>query len=216
MSKVKVKKIMVVAFGDSLTAGYQPPKGNAPLPKSTPYTVPLKKMVDEALEKAGKLKQVNVTFYNKGVTGELTSDMLRRFESDVISVKPNYTIILGGANDIGWSVEPKEIMDNLIQMYEGASSAGIEVIACTVPSIVGVKKLIAPRVELNEMIKDYCFENEILCVDLFSATADPKTGELDRKYSSDGLHMNVAGYVKMAETIFNQAFAKLIPIWTMG
>ncbi|MGQ9543792.1 MAG: GDSL-type esterase/lipase family protein [Candidatus Bathyarchaeia archaeon] len=212
----KAKKILVVAFGDSLTVGYQPPKANTPLPKSTPYTVPLKRMVDDALEKIGKLKEVNVTFYNKGVAGELTSDMLRRFDNDVISVKPNYTIILGGTNDIGWSVEPEEIMDNLVQMYEGTSSAGIEVIACTVPSILGARSLINPRVKLNELIKDYCFENEIICVDLFSATVDPKTGELDRKYSSDGLHMNTTGYMKMAETIFAQAFVKLIPIWTMG
>lgn len=212
----KVKKILVVAFGDSLTVGYQPARPSSPLPKSTPYTEPLKKVVDEALEKTGKLRIINVTFYNKGVTGELTADMLWRLDGDVISMKPNYTIILGGTNDLGWAVEPKDIMENLAQMYERTSSKGIEVIACTVPSIIGPETYVKPRLELNESIRDYCFENEILCVDLFSATADPKTRILDKKYSSDGLHMNTAGYLKMAETIFNQAFTKLIPIWTMG
>jgi len=211
----KTKKIPVVAFGDSLTAGYQPPKPGTPLPKLTPYTDSLKRMIDEALEKAGKRRLVDVTFYNKGVSGELTADMLRRFSGDVVAVKPNYTIVLGGSNDIGWAVEPNEILENLVQMYRKSSAAGIEVITCTIPSIISDETYIKPRLELNELIADYCFENEAICVDLFSATADSKTNMLDKKYSSDGLHLNTAGYFRMAETIFNQAFAKLIPIWTM-
>jgi len=209
------KRILVVAFGDSLTSGYQPPGQGSPLPKSTPYTDPLKKMIDGALEKANKLHLLDVTFYNKGVSGELTSDMLRRLEGDVLSVKPNYTIILGGSNDIGWSVEPSDILENLVQMYEKSTAANIEVVACMVPSIIGSEDYVKPRLELNELIADYCFENEFVCVDLFSATADPKTKMLDKKFSSDGLHLNSAGYTKMAEVIFNQAFAKLIPVWTI-
>lgn len=211
----KTKKILVVAFGDSLTSGYQPPGPGSPLPRSTPYTDPLKKMIDGALEKANKLKLVDVTFYNKGVSGELTSDMLRRLEGDVLSVKPNYAIILGGSNDFGWSLEPSDILDNLVQIYEKSAAANIEVVACTVPSIIGPETYVKPRLELNELIADYCFENELVCVNLFSATADPKTGMLDKKYSGDGLHLNTAGYTKMAEVIFNQAFAKLIPVWTI-
>jgi lysophospholipase L1-like esterase len=84
-----------------------------------------------------------------------------------------------------------------------------------VPSIIGPEAYVKPRLELNELIADYCFENELVCVDLFSATADPKTKMLDKKYSSDSLHLNTAGYMKMAEVIFNQAFAKLIPVWTI-
>jgi acyl-CoA thioesterase-1 len=214
--RVKPKKILVVAFGNSLTAGYQSPTSGSPLPKMTPYTDHLKKMIDAALEKINKLKLLNVIFYNKGVSGELTADMLRRLETDVLSIKPSYATILGGSNDIGWSIEPEEIMDNLTQMYDESSFAGIEVIACTVPSIIGSETLINPRIKLNEMIKDYCFDNEIACVDLFSSTITMGTNKLDKKYSSDGLHLNTNGYIKMAETIFEQAFSKLIPIWTVS
>ncbi|WP_455280021.1 SGNH/GDSL hydrolase family protein [[Eubacterium] cellulosolvens] len=213
---VKAKKILVVAFGNSLTAGYQSPTSGSPLPKMTPYTDHLKKIIDTALEKINKLKLLNVIFYNKGVSGELTGDMLQRLDSDVLSVKPSYATILGGSNDIGWSIEAEEIMDNLTQMYDKSTSAGIEVIACTVPSIIGPETLIKPRLKLNEMIKDYCFDNEIVCVDLFTSTITIGTNKLDKKYSSDGLHLNTAGYIKMAETIFEQAFSKLIPIWTVS
>ena len=212
--KVKAKQILVVAFGNSLTAGYQSPTSGSPLPKMTPYTDYLKKMIDTALEKINKLKLLNVIFYNKGISGELTGDMLRRLDSDVLSIKPSYAAILGGSNDIGWSIEIEEIMDNLTQMYDDSSSAGIEVIACT--SIIGPETLIKPRLKLNELIKDYSFDNEIVCVDLFTSTVIPGTNKLDKKYSSDGLHLNTAGYIKMAETIFEQAFSKLIPIWTVS
>ena len=214
--KVKSKQILVVAFGNSLTAGYQSPTSGSPLPKMTPYTDNLKKMIDTALEKINKLNLLNVIFYNKGVSGELTGDMLRRLDSDVLSVKPSYAIILGGSNDIGWSIETEEIMDNLTQMYEKASSVGIEVIACTIPSIIGPETLIKPRLKLNEMIQDYSFDNEIVCVDLFTSTITAGTNKLDKKYSSDGLHLNTAGYAKMAETFFEQAFSKLLPIWTVS
>jgi lysophospholipase L1-like esterase len=172
-------------------------------------------MIDASLEKIGKLRLIEVTIYNKGVSGEASSDMLRRIDSDVITTKPNYTIILGGSNDIGWGTEPDEIFENLVQMYEKAASAGIEVIACTLPSVVGDQTYIKPRLELNELITDYCFDNETVSVDLFSATVDPKTKMLDKKYSSDGLHLNTSGYQQMAEAIFSQAFVKLIPVWTV-
>ncbi len=209
------KKILIVAFGDNLTAGYQSPGLGKALPKSTPYTDPLKSMIDASLEKIGKLRLIEVTIYNKGVSGEASSDLLRRIDSDVIPTKPNYTIILGGSNDIGWGTEPDEILENLVQMYEKAASAGIEVIACTLPSVVGDQTYIKPRLELNELITDYCFDNETVYVDLFSATVDPKTKMLDKKYSSDDLHLNTAGYQKMAEAIFSQAFVKLIHVWTV-
>ena len=106
--KAKANKILVVGFGDSLTAGDQPPRPGAPLPKSTPYTDPLKELIDGALDKIGKLKLVQVIIYNKGVSGETTSDMMRRLDSDVLSVKPSYTIILGGSNDIGWGVDQRK------------------------------------------------------------------------------------------------------------
>ncbi len=39
-------------------------------------------------------------FINAGVTGETTTEMRRRFERDVISLKPDYVLIQAGVNDL--------------------------------------------------------------------------------------------------------------------
>lgn len=184
------KRIIIVALGDSLTLGYQNPFLDPLYQEETPYT-------DILQEKLGN----NVKIYNKGVCGELTRDMLSRFERDVLSYKPDYVIILGGSNDLGWGFTPSEICKNLFRMYKMAKNFKIEPVACTVPSILHFDELIPPRIRLNSLIKEFTKKNNLLFVDLFSALSDPKTKRLNEEFSSDGLHLNRAGYQIMGETI---------------
>jgi lysophospholipase L1-like esterase len=51
-------------------------------------------------------------------------------------------------------------------------------------------------IRLNSMIKSYCDENDIVFVDYWSTMQDGHKG-LDKKYSDDGVHPNLAGYKKM-------------------
>jgi lysophospholipase L1-like esterase len=189
----EVKKISIVCIGDSLTMGYQNPFLNPLTVEETPYTDVLK----------GKLGE-RAKIYNKGLCGELTRDMLHRFERDVISHQPNYVIILGGSNDLGWGFPPKEICKNLVEMYKQARTAGIEPIACTVPSILTFDDLIPARKKLNSLIKEHAKKQRILCVDLFSALSHPKTKRLREEFSSDGLHLSKEGYTVMGETIWRE------------
>jgi len=194
----EVKKITIVAIGDSLTLGYQNPFLDPMTVEETPYTDVLKKKMGE-----------NVKIHNKGLCGELTRDLLHRFERDVIPYKPDYVVILGGSNDLGWGFPPKEICKNLIEMYKQARAAKIEPVACTVPSILNFDDLIPARKKLNSLIKEYTQKNHILCVDLFSALSHPKTKRLREEFSSDGLHLSKEGYTVMGETIY-QALAPSI------
>lgn len=190
------KKITIVAIGDSLTLGYQNPFLDPMTVEETPYTDMLKKRLGE-----------DAKIYNKGLCGELTRDMLHRFERDVISYKPDYVIILGGSNDLGWNFPPKKICKNLVEMYKQARAAKIAPIACTVPSILNFDDLIPARKELNSLIKEYAKKNRILCIDLFSALSHPKTKRLREEFSSDGLHLSKEGYTVMGEAIY-QALSK--------
>jgi acyl-CoA thioesterase-1 len=201
--------LIFVALGDSLTVGFQSISPTAPIMELTPYTY----FLDQIIAKARR--QLNFTtkirFVNKGVNGELTEDMLRRFERDVIAFMPNYVIILGGSNDLGWGLlSPEKIFHNLRQMYTIAIRQRIKPIACTVPSILGFDSLIPQRLELNSLIKQYCSKSRILCVDIFQATANPQTQQLLDDYSNDGLHLSTAGYKKVAETIFQEAVKKIL------
>jgi acyl-CoA thioesterase-1 len=54
---------------------------------------------------------------------------------------------------------------------------------------------------LNQLIRDYAAAKHIPCVDLFTATADPDSGQLAQIYSNDGLHLTTAGYRLFAEQV---------------
>jgi len=204
------KQLRFVAFGDSLTVGFQSQTSDSFLPQTTPYTDFLKQEVETMLAELGRAEAFRVQFHNRGVCGELTSDMLLRFKQDVVYLKPSHVVILGGSNDIGWDVVAEEVFSNLKEMYWEAEENGIEPIACTVPSILGFDMYIQPRMELSRLIMKYCHDRGVRCVDLFKATSNPKTNRLLEEYSNDGLHLSTRGYRKVAETIWSEAVEEII------
>ena len=201
-----VRTISFVALGDSLTVGFIPET----FPINYPYTEFLKEMADNFLKQVGKDDTVDVTIMNRGVNGELTSDILLRFRRDVIALRPNCLIVLGGTNDIGWGVPVEEIFANLTRMFHMAMDNAIEPMGCTVPSVLGWDEGIPPRMELNELLKRFCSEKGILCADLFAGTCDPETKRLRADCSSDGLHLNGVGYRRIAETIFDEVIRSVL------
>jgi acyl-CoA thioesterase I len=194
----------IVCFGDSLTAGYQSPTYDMPSILETPYGTFLQKRLG-----------TQATVVTCGVCGEVTSDMVVRFQHDVLPYRPNYVVILGGANDLGCHVAPPEIFRNLLRLYEQASAAGIRPVAVTVPSIrmevnpadrYWLNDFLMQRQHLNRLILDYCLKHGMDCIDLFAATAEPDTLLLAGPYSNDGLHLTTAGYRKMADLLYEQVF----------
>ncbi|HXY83528.1 MAG TPA: GDSL-type esterase/lipase family protein, partial [Candidatus Saccharimonadales bacterium] len=147
---------------------------------------------------------VKVNVLNRGINGDLTSGMLERFSRDVIDEKPNYAIILGGTNDLGWGFDPAMIVHNLSTMYDAALKTRIVSVACSVPSILGFDELIPPRLKLNKIIRMEAEKRSIPFVDFFTATADPKTNMLSEDYSADGLHLTTKGYQRMGKCLFDK------------
>jgi lysophospholipase L1-like esterase len=135
--------------------------------------------------------------------------MLDRFDSDVARLSPRVVIILGGSNDLGWGLAPKEVFLNLSRMYELSLENDIAPVACTVPSILGCDEGIPSRVELNNLLQEHCRDMGIRCVDLFSALLEQTSSRLALLYSSDGLHLNSEGYRKMGAVIYEEG---LLPI----
>lgn len=207
------RSILVMCFGDSLTAGFQSPTVEHPTGQETPYGQYLQDYL-------GRAAQVRTS----GICGELTGEMVMRFRRDVLDHKPGYVSILGGTNDLGWSGSPDQIMRNLIKLYEQTFAGGGIPIPVTVPSIrvensqdsregqEWVAGHLARRELLNRLIREYAVAKDIACVDLFSATADPDTNQLAARYSNDGLHLSTAGYRLFAE----QVALVLAPLLSQG
>ena len=174
-----------IAFGDSLTAGFIPTRIT-----HQPYTLFLQQYLDKFCIQ-NSMTDLHIKILNRGVNGNLTSDMLLRFRWDVLNAQPTHVIILGGTNDLGWELPVDEIFANLTAIYTQACENNITPICCTVPSVLGWDTGIPPRVQLNTHIQTYCLKKRLPCVDLFTQTCDSQTKRLRGEYTSDGLHFNL-------------------------
>ena len=199
----------IVALGDSLTVG----ENEFDLSESdecASYPTYLELLAQRHLNRHERQSGVRVNVVNKGISGELTTGMLERFSRDVIAERANCVIILGGTNDIGWNLDPTITAHNLGMMYDAALSGSIMPVACAVPSILGFDELIPPRLSLNSMIRKQAEKRRTAFVDLFTATADPQTNRLSKRYSADGLHLNGKGYERIAQCVFDNWLRSLL------
>ncbi len=147
-------------------------------------------------------------YVGRGISGQVTSQMLVRFRSDVINLKPKAVIILAGTNDIAQnngSITVEHIFENFVSMAELAKANKIKVVLCSVlpahhyPWRQDIES-IKPINELNSMLKEYAKKNKIAYADYYSAMVDERQG-LDKKYQNDEVHPNKAGYAVMEEVI---------------
>ncbi len=143
-------------------------------------------------------------YYDRGISGQTTGQMLVRFRPDVINLKPRVVVILAGANDIAENNGPSKLEDvfgNICSMAELAKANGIAVVISSVlpaysfpwrPNINPVPKIEA----LNTMLKAYSAKNGIVYLDYYTAMVDERKG-LPARFSEDGVHPNLEGYKVM-------------------
>jgi len=147
---------------------------------------------------------VKKSYVNRGIGGQTTPQILLRFKTDAIDLKPKVIVILAGTNDIAENTGPitlEKINKNIISMAELAKKNDIIVILSSVlpafdypwkPGLQPAEKIVA----LNGMIKSYADKNEIIYLDYYSAMVDKRKGLKDA-YTYDGVHPNKAGYQVM-------------------
>ncbi len=155
-------------------------------------------------------------YVNRGIGGETSTQMLLRFRSDVINLKPSAVVILAGINDIAENQGPISIPDiarNIFFMSQLASENNIKVILCSVlpaydfpwrPGLNPKDKVIS----LNDLIQKHSQENSFEYVDYFSSMVDERKG-LIKEYGNDEVHPNLEGY-KVMESIIQKSINKVL------
>ena len=152
-------------------------------------------------------------YLNRGIGGQTTSQMLLRFQPDVIALQADAVVILAGTNDIAGNSGPvslESVEQNLATMAELAKLHGIRVVLASILPVSDDKKdkdgqpLLRSRDRplskirpLNEWLAEYARKNGHVYLDYFSAFADAN-GVLKPALNDDGLHPNAAGYAVMA------------------
>ncbi len=144
-------------------------------------------------------------YFNRGISGQTTPQMVLRFKQDVIDLKPKVVVILAGINDIAGNTGPmtlEQTGDNIIAMAQLAKANHISVVLSSVipafdfpwrPGLEPAEKVVT----LNKMIKEYASKNNMVYLDYFSAMSDERHG-LKNELGYDGVHPNLEGYKVMA------------------
>lgn len=141
-------------------------------------------------------------FVGRGISGQVTNQMLLRFRQDVIDLHPKYVVILAGTNDIAENsgkIDIEKTFGNIVSMCDLARANGIKPIICSVipaasfywhPHVTGAAEKI---VQFNTMLEEYAKANKIKYVDYHSAMKD-EHGGLPQNLANDGVHPTREGY----------------------
>ena len=154
-------------------------------------------------------------YYDRGISGQTTPQMLLRFYDDVLALNPDVLVLKCGINDIAQNTgpyDPAKTINNIKAIAQLARINKIKVILCSVlpandfkwrPGLEPADKVIA----LNAAIKQFAQEQDYFYLDLYSSVVDENKG-MKKEYASDGVHPTVEGY-KVIEPLVEDAIRKV-------
>lgn len=184
----------VICIGDSLTTGYG-------ICKELTWFNLLKN------------KFCNVDFINKGVNGNLSTDMLFRFYDDVLLEHPTHCFILCGTNDFFFNHSSKKVLENIIFMCSDCINNNvtplllIPILTCEYMAIkswdssIDYNSVNTKIEKLKILLKNYCMENNISIIDLNTNYASYKNNKKENLYI-DGVHPSSLGHELIYKNIF--------------
>ncbi len=138
-------------------------------------------------------------YLNRGISGQVTGEMVGRMKADVLDLRPKAMIILAGTNDIARGTPARTIQNNLAMIGDLCRANGITpVFASILPIGEGRRSERSPEIilQVNKWIQEYCLRNNYIYADYFTPLS--QAGMLDPTCSDDALHPNAKGYRLMA------------------
>jgi lysophospholipase L1-like esterase len=153
-------------------------------------------------------------FINRGISGQITSEMLDRMKADVMDLHPAAVVILGGTNDLARGISLTAIENNYLMIADLADANKIKVIFASVLPVSDYHKDVNPANErtqgrppmfikaLNDWLEVFCNQRRYTYLNYFSAVVD-SAGQFTADMSDDGLHPNPKGYRVMAPLVLD-------------
>lgn len=208
--------LRILCFGDSLTAGY---------PANHPYGGKLEEKLSAASPHIEPICEVDGEPGNRVAHGSYRRRMERAWgrrssigSNGSNSSRPStgndtgasdqplydWTIVLGGTNDIAWNISPNDVIDGLRRTWGIPLSRGGKVLALTIPEAGRghYPRSDKARDEINEAIRAYKRPGYYY-FDLYSAlpykTMPP--AKRSRIWNEDAVHLTEEGYDYMGEKI---------------
>ena len=182
----------IVGLGDSLTFGYGVPR-------------------DQGWFDRMKAHYPKYTWDNRGIPGDSSVGMLRRFLLDVEVKRPKYLTILGGANDLIGGASPQKVTGNLMQIGEKAQAKKATPIFL-LPFFISLnpgangwltksdaEQMYEEIVALREEISVSAEENKWYVFDPMSVLPNPEA--MEQYFLADGIHVNAKLHELIAEEL---------------
>lgn len=155
---------------------------------------------------------------NRGIVSDLASNMVKRFEADVIQLHPRNVVILAGTNDVGDLLAARKSDEEIVgtvatsveAMMDQARAARINTLVCSILPTNSDYKRHADRswlrAKINERLKSACIAKGCVYVE-YAAPLSEANGDLRKDLARDGLHPHAAGYRIMARVLKEAAAA---------
>jgi lysophospholipase L1-like esterase len=163
---------------------------------------------------------MDIVVLNRGIGGDTSEYLSKRFEADVLQLRPGYCVLMIGINDI-WSMsaeaieaksnKPDDIVnDSIVRNFSHIIDMAVKnnqrtVICSILPTNIRNEPINRDRNKyisiLNTFIEDICKNNGIIYIDFHTHFVSSDGITLKDGLSADGLHPNVFGYNLMADVL---------------
>lgn len=183
----------IVCLGDSITAGVLQDIPAVPEAQDNSWPSVVRSVL-------------GVRVINKGWGGQTTTEILSRFDADVLPYNPTHCIIMAGINDAYHSekgVTLAQSKSNFVQLIQKCYDNGIVPIVGRITptdaSTYSVASTANPMVaQIRDYQTNYCNTNGITMIDFYVQFKENiSSNVITSLLESDGLHPNVDGYRRM-------------------
>jgi len=157
-----------------------------------------------------------MTIVNRGIRGYQTRLLLENLDAHLYGDAVDQIVLLIGTNDIGKDVSMNETLDNLERVIQSIAReyplSQIKLLSI-LPVNEGEKYKQTVYIRTNEKIREWNQAYEALVsaymqvdfVPIYDSLTDSE-GQLQSTYTTDGLHLSVAGYQALSDALKTYLF----------
>lgn len=143
---------------------------------------------------------------NRGLSGDTTYQVIYRME-EIVKASPAKLFLMIGINDLFQGEEEKIVLQNILsiirefQLRSPRTEIFVQSILPVNESIMFADEFLDLSIfAFNDDIRQACKELNVRFIDLYADFLDEK-GEMDRRYTYDGVHLSEEGYDLWAKLI---------------
>lgn len=159
---------------------------------------------------------------NRGIGGDCSRYLAKRFSADVLQLKPRYAVLLAGINDT-WALDPdygkefygekpetvmKQSAVNFETIISMAEDKNLNLILCSIlPTDCAWEHAQCEKIrqtyirDFNEVLMNLAAEHNFIYVDYYSAMVETDSLAVRKGITLEGVHPNALGYNVMADVL---------------